>query len=47
MNGAKARRKLIVDLLLEDQSRIQVVYFSMSEENIKKKDGHTLGEFLF
>ena len=27
----------IVDLILEDDSRIQVVYFSMSEHNIKKK----------
>jgi len=27
----------VVDLILEDDSRIQVVYFSMSEENIKKK----------
>jgi N-acyl-D-amino-acid deacylase len=26
-----------VDLIYEDDSRIQVVYFSMSEENIKKK----------
>ena len=26
-----------VDLIFEDDSRIQVVYFSMSEENIKKK----------
>jgi N-acyl-D-amino-acid deacylase len=27
----------IVDLIYEDDSRIQVVYFSMSEDNIKKK----------
>ena len=27
----------MVDLIVEDDSRIQVVYFSMSEENIKKK----------
>lgn len=27
----------VVDLIYEDNSRIQVVYFSMSEENIKKK----------
>ncbi len=27
----------VVDLILEDDSRIQVVYFSMSEDNIKKK----------
>lgn len=27
----------IVDLIYEDNSRIQVVYFSMSEENIRKK----------
>jgi N-acyl-D-amino-acid deacylase len=27
----------LVDLLLKDQSRVQVVYFSTSEENIKKK----------
>ncbi|MGB5429506.1 N-acyl-D-amino-acid deacylase family protein [Eudoraea sp.] len=27
----------VVDLIQEDDSRIQVVYFSMSEENIKKK----------
>lgn len=29
--------KTVVDLIYEDDSRIQVVYFSMSEENIKKK----------
>ncbi|UOY06596.1 D-aminoacylase [Muricauda sp. SCSIO 64092] len=27
----------LVDLLIKDQSRVQVVYFSMSEENISKK----------
>lgn len=27
----------VVDLIFEDDSRIQVVYFSMSEENIRKK----------
>ncbi len=27
----------VVDLIFEDDSRIQVVYFSMSEDNIKKK----------
>lgn len=27
----------LVDLIYEDDSRIQVVYFSMSEENVKKK----------
>jgi len=30
-------REAIVDLIYEDNSRIQVVYFSMKEENIKKK----------
>lgn len=30
-------REAVVDLIYEDDSRIQVVYFSMSEENIKKK----------
>jgi N-acyl-D-amino-acid deacylase len=29
----------VVDLIYEDDSRIQVVYFSMSEENIRKKLG--------
>ena len=29
--------RTILDLIYEDDSRIQVVYFSMSEENIKKK----------
>ncbi|MDW3192023.1 MAG: D-aminoacylase [Cytophagales bacterium] len=33
----KSPAETAVDLMLEDQSRIQVVYFSMSEENIKKK----------
>ncbi len=33
----KSPEETLVDLLLQDQSRIQVVYFSMSEENIKKK----------
>jgi N-acyl-D-amino-acid deacylase len=32
-----APAETVVDLILEDDSRIQVVYFSMSEENIKKK----------
>ena len=30
-------REAIVELIYEDNSRIQVVYFSMKEENIKKK----------
>lgn len=33
----KSPAETAVDLMLEDQSRIQVVYFSMSEENIRKK----------
>ena len=33
----KAPDETVVDLIYEDDSRIQVVYFSMSEENIKKK----------
>jgi len=33
----KSPRETIVDLIYEDDSRIQVVYFSMDEENIKKK----------
>jgi len=33
----KSPEATLVDLLLQDQSRVQVVYFSMSEENIKKK----------
>ena len=39
--AAKMRRQkpeeAIVDLVLEDDSRIQCIYFSMSEENIQKK----------
>ncbi len=31
------REATVVDLIKEDDSRIQVVYFSMSEDNIKKK----------
>ena len=27
----------IIDLIIEDDSRIQCIYFSMSEENIRKK----------
>jgi len=38
---AKERNKqadeTVVDLIYEDNSRIQVVYFSMSEDNVKKK----------
>lgn len=34
---AKPAAETVVDLIEEDDSRIQVVYFSMSEENIKKK----------
>ncbi len=33
----KSPNETIVDLIYEDDSRIQVVYFSMSEDNIKKK----------
>ena len=33
----KTEAETLVDLIIEDRSRIQVVYFSMSEENIKKK----------
>lgn len=33
----KPARETVVDLIFEDDSRIQVVYFSMSEDNIKKK----------
>ncbi|MGB5356165.1 MAG: D-aminoacylase [Eudoraea sp.] len=33
----KDAAETVVDLIKEDDSRIQVVYFSMSEENIKKK----------
>lgn len=33
----KSVEETLVDLIIEDQSRVQVVYFSMSEENIKKK----------
>lgn len=34
---ALSPEQTILDLIFEDDSRIQVVYFSMSEENIKKK----------
>ncbi len=33
----KSPAETMIDLIVEDDSRIQVVYFSMSEENIKKK----------
>jgi len=33
----KSAGETVADLIYEDDSRIQVVYFSMSEENIKKK----------
>ncbi|WP_425236357.1 N-acyl-D-amino-acid deacylase family protein [Ulvibacterium sp.] len=33
----KSPNETLVDLIYEDDSRIQVVYFSMSEDNIKKK----------
>ena len=33
----KTPEETMMDLIVEDDSRIQVVYFSMSEENIKKK----------
>ena len=33
----KTPAEAVIDLIVEDESRIQVVYFSMSEENIKKK----------
>ncbi len=33
----KSPAETVTDLIYEDDSRIQVVYFSMSEENIKKK----------
>lgn len=33
----KSAEETMMDLMVADQSRIQVVYFSMSEENIRKK----------
>ena len=33
----KSPEETMIDLIVEDDSRISVVYFSMSEENIKKK----------
>lgn len=33
----KTPEETMIDLIVEDDSRIQVVYFAMSEENIKKK----------
>lgn len=33
----KSPKETILDLIYEDDSRIQVIYFSMSEDNIKKK----------
>lgn len=33
----KSPEQTMMDLIVEDDSRIQVVYFSMSEENIRKK----------
>ena len=33
----KPARETVADLIFEDDSRIQVVYFSMSEDNVKKK----------
>ena len=33
----KSARETVADLIYEDDSRIQVVYFSMSDENINKK----------
>ena len=33
----KSPEETMIDLIVEDDSRIQVVYFSMSEENIRKK----------
>jgi len=33
----KSPAETMIDLIVEDDSRIQVVYFSMSDENIKKK----------
>jgi N-acyl-D-amino-acid deacylase len=33
----KPAAEVMIDLMVEDDSRIQVVYFSMSEENINKK----------
>ncbi len=33
----KSPAETMLDLIVEDDSRIQVVYFSMSEENLKKK----------
>lgn len=33
----KTSEETMIDLIVEDNSRIQVVYFSMSEENIQKK----------
>ncbi|MDT0621530.1 N-acyl-D-amino-acid deacylase family protein [Croceitalea vernalis] len=37
LEWGKNPSETLVDLIIQDGSRIQVVYFSMSEENIKKK----------
>jgi N-acyl-D-amino-acid deacylase len=37
IDRGKSPNETLVDLIYEDNSRIQVVYFSMSEDNIKKK----------
>lgn len=34
---SKSPEETMIDLIVEDDSRIQVVYFSMSEENLRKK----------
>ncbi len=37
LERGKPANETVADLIFEDDSRIQVVYFSMSEDNIKKK----------
>ena len=41
----KSAEEAMIDLIVEDDSRIQVVYFSMSEENIAKKMAKPLISF--
>ena len=43
----KTPEETMIDLIVKDDSRIQVVYFSMSEKEYKKEDGPSVGKLLF
>ena len=42
----KSPEETAMDLIVEDESRIETVYFTQSEENLRKNPGPPVGQFL-